>query len=90
MAGLDEQVVLLTHHLELLDGFDRVLVFDEGRLVADAAPDDGDRPLPAADAGRPMSLLGLYVPGGSVLHRAPAGAKLLGLIGLAVLQSAAG
>ena len=37
--GLDEQVVLLTHHLELLDGFDRVLVFDEGRLVADAAPD---------------------------------------------------
>ena len=38
VAGLDEQVVLLTHHLELLDGFDRVLVFDEGRLVADAAP----------------------------------------------------
>ena len=32
-----------------------------------------------------MSLLGLYVPGGSVLHRAPAAAKLTGLIGLAVL-----
>ena len=32
-----------------------------------------------------MSLLGLYVPGGSVLHRAPAAAKLVGLIGLAVL-----
>ena len=40
LAGLDEQVVLLTHHLELLDGFDRVLVFDEGRLVADAVPDE--------------------------------------------------
>lgn len=39
VAGLDEQVVLLTHQLDLLDGFDRVLVFDEGRLVADAAPD---------------------------------------------------
>jgi biotin transport system permease protein len=31
-----------------------------------------------------MSLLGLYVPGGSMLHRAPAGAKLLGLVALAV------
>lgn len=31
-----------------------------------------------------MSLLGLYVPGESVLHRAPAGAKLLGLVALAV------
>jgi biotin transport system ATP-binding protein len=39
VAGLDEQVVLLTHHLELLAGFDRVLVFDEGRLVADTAPE---------------------------------------------------
>ncbi len=38
LAGLDEQVVLLTHHLDLLAGYDRVLVFDEGRLVADASP----------------------------------------------------
>lgn len=38
VAGLDEQVVLLTHQLDLLDDFDRVLVFDEGRLVADAEP----------------------------------------------------
>jgi biotin transport system ATP-binding protein len=36
---LDQQVVLLTHHLDLLDGFDRVLVFDQGRLVADGPPD---------------------------------------------------
>ena len=37
-----------------------------------------------------MSLLGLYVPGASVLHRAPAGAKLLGLVGLAVLSQLLG
>ena len=38
VAGLDEQVVLLTHQLDLLADYDRVLVFDEGRLVADAPP----------------------------------------------------
>jgi len=38
VAGLPQQVLLVTHHLELLDGFDRVLVFDEGRLVADDEP----------------------------------------------------
>ena len=39
VASLGEQVVLLTHHLDLLTGFDRVLVFDEGRIAADAPPD---------------------------------------------------
>ena len=38
--GLPQQVVLVTHHLDLLDGFDRVLVFDEGRIVHDGAPTD--------------------------------------------------
>lgn len=38
VAGLDQQVVLVTHHLDLLDGFDRVLVFDEGRVVCDDLP----------------------------------------------------
>lgn len=33
-------IVMVTHDLALLDGFDRVLVFDEGRLVRDAAPAD--------------------------------------------------
>jgi biotin transport system ATP-binding protein len=36
---LDQQVVVVTHDLELLDGFDRVLVIDEGRVVADGPPD---------------------------------------------------
>ena len=30
--------VLVTHHLDLLDGFDRALVFDDGRLVCDDEP----------------------------------------------------
>ncbi|WP_088289190.1 energy-coupling factor ABC transporter ATP-binding protein [Kineosporia sp. A_224] len=38
LAGLPQQVVLVTHDLDLLSGFDRVLVVDEGRVVADDAP----------------------------------------------------
>ena len=66
VAGLPQQVVLVTHHLDLLDGFDRVLVFDEGRLVCDDEPADAVafyRKLMA------VSPLGLYVPGDS--RRAP-------------------
>lgn len=36
---LAQQVVVVTHDLDLLDGFDRVLVFDEGRVVADGPPE---------------------------------------------------
>lgn len=39
IAGLDQNVILATHHLHLLDDFDRVIVFDDGRLVADDAPE---------------------------------------------------
>lgn len=38
IAGLPEQVLVISHDLPLLDGFDRVLVFHEGRLAADAPP----------------------------------------------------
>ncbi len=38
LHDLPQRIVLVTHHLDLLDGYDRVLVFDEGRLVADDAP----------------------------------------------------
>jgi biotin transport system ATP-binding protein len=38
VAGLSQQVLLVTHHLDLLHGFDRVLVFDEGRVVCDDSP----------------------------------------------------
>jgi biotin transport system ATP-binding protein len=40
VAALEQQVLLVTHHLDLLEGFDRVLVFDEARLVHDAPPDE--------------------------------------------------
>ena len=38
VAALRQQVVLVTHHLDLLDGFDRVLVLEEGRVVHDGPP----------------------------------------------------
>lgn len=40
IEALDQQVVLVTHHLELLRGWERVVVIDEGRVVADGAPDE--------------------------------------------------
>jgi biotin transport system ATP-binding protein len=36
---LDQQVVVVTHDLDLLERFDRVLVFDGGRVVADGSPE---------------------------------------------------
>lgn len=39
---------------------------------------------PEQNAAEAVSLLGDYVPGGSLLHRAPAGAKLLALLLLAI------
>jgi biotin transport system ATP-binding protein len=39
LSELPQQVVLVTHHLDQLRTFDRVLVVDHGRVVADAAPD---------------------------------------------------
>lgn len=38
IAALPHQVVLVTHDLDLLTDFDRVLVFHEGRLVCDDEP----------------------------------------------------
>ena len=39
VSRLSQQVVLVTHDLDLVSGFDRVLVFDGARLVHDGAPD---------------------------------------------------
>lgn len=38
LEGLPQRVVLATHDLALLERFDRVIVLDEGRVVADDAP----------------------------------------------------
>ena len=43
IAGLPEQAIVITHDLPLLDGFDRVLLFHEGRLEADASPSEAVR-----------------------------------------------
>jgi len=39
VRGLAQQVVLVTHHLDLVDDFDRVIVFHEGRLAFDGSPE---------------------------------------------------
>ncbi len=39
IAGLPASVVLVTHHLDQLESFDRVIVMHEGRVVADDTPD---------------------------------------------------
>jgi biotin transport system ATP-binding protein len=36
--ALEQDVVVVTHHLDLLAGFDRVLVFEDGRVAADGTP----------------------------------------------------
>jgi biotin transport system ATP-binding protein len=38
LAEIPQQVVLVTHDLDSIADYDRVLVFDEGRLVADGGP----------------------------------------------------
>jgi biotin transport system ATP-binding protein len=38
VAALPQQVILVTHHLDLLEDFDRVLVFHDTRVAFDGAP----------------------------------------------------
>ena len=40
LMSLDQQLIVVTHDLELLRGFDRVLVIDDGALAYDGTPDD--------------------------------------------------
>ncbi len=39
LMGLEQQVVMVTHHLDLIEQVDRVVVLDEGRVVCDDRPD---------------------------------------------------
>ncbi|QVQ54794.1 ABC transporter ATP-binding protein [Spiractinospora alimapuensis] len=39
LRALPQRVLLLTHHLDMLTEFDRVLVMDEGRVVFDGRPE---------------------------------------------------
>ena len=47
-ASLDQQLIVVSHHLELLESFDRVVVMEAGRIVAD------DEPRHALDAYRAL------------------------------------
>ncbi|HEY6796038.1 MAG TPA: ABC transporter ATP-binding protein [Kineosporiaceae bacterium] len=38
LAGLPQQVIMVTHHLEQLESFDRILVIEDGGVVADGPP----------------------------------------------------
>ena len=38
-SGLDEQLIVVTHDLDLVSDFDRVIVIDEGRVALDDKPD---------------------------------------------------
>jgi len=40
LAGLPQQLVLVTHHLDLVESYERVLVVDQGRIVNDGPPRD--------------------------------------------------
>lgn len=40
IAALSQSLIVITHDLPLLQGFDRVLVFHEGILIADACPEE--------------------------------------------------
>ncbi|WP_308220063.1 energy-coupling factor ABC transporter ATP-binding protein [Nisaea acidiphila] len=40
MDGLEETVICVTHDLEIAAGFERVLLLDSGRVLADGAPAD--------------------------------------------------
>ncbi|GAC81917.1 biotin transport system ATP-binding protein [Gordonia malaquae] len=37
-AGLDEQLIVLSHDLDILTDYDRILVIDDGQVVADDEP----------------------------------------------------
>ena len=50
IRGIEQPVVLVTHDLEHLDDLERVIVFDEGRVIADDAPGPAIRRYVAAMA----------------------------------------
>ena len=40
LEGLDQQLIVVTHDLEMLDNFDRVLCINDSELVYDGPPAD--------------------------------------------------
>ncbi|AXJ11081.1 energy-coupling factor ABC transporter ATP-binding protein [Arthrobacter sp. PM3] len=79
LAGLQQQVVLSTHDLELARDMDRVLVVDSGRVVFDGGPEAAvahyralsAAGLPAPGAPSAVGIPGSRVPGGDGTGAAP-------------------
>ena len=85
LADLEQQVVVVTHDLDAALQADRVLVVDDGSVVFDGDPAQAVAHYRALMQVRRVSgpirppwagPLGLYHPGTTVIHRAPAGLKL--------------
>jgi len=38
LAELEQQIIVISHDLELLKNFDRILVFEKGKIVCDSSP----------------------------------------------------
>lgn len=85
LTGLEQQVIVVTHALDLLEDFDRVIVIDDGEVVADGAPADAlahyrdlcdagtDDEVIRDDNGPGHALAALraiLAAGGTVIHRA--------------------
>lgn len=63
LAALDLRIVMATHDLHLLDGFDRVLWLKEGRIAADGAPREVLALYGAHAEARAAAELGALAPG---------------------------
>jgi biotin transport system ATP-binding protein len=55
LRELDQQVILMTHHLDVLDDFDRVIVMEQGAVYFDGAPAEAIERYRALIAQRPVS-----------------------------------
>jgi len=55
LRELDQQVILMTHHLEVLGDFDRVIVMEQGAVYFDGAPSDAVESYRELIARRPVA-----------------------------------
>ncbi|MGX5697640.1 energy-coupling factor ABC transporter ATP-binding protein [Agromyces soli] len=82
-ASLDEQLVVVSHQLELLEDFDRVIVMEAGRVVCDDVPAVAlahyreliEHDLDERDLDGPAGSAGPAEPAGSATSATPSGPR---------------